>query len=289
MKKNRSFGFAIIALIYLFAILAGLFVFRTASEFFSFYLSIFIADVAATLFVYLTGLFVKNTSVYDPYWSVQPIVIVLFLLTRFKVFNLGIILMLIALLYWGIRLTANWAHTFDSLEEQDWRYDMLKAKTGRLYPFVSLIGINLFPTVIVFLAIYPAIVFFEAGGFNFGTLIGFLTCITAATLQLFADIQMQKFRKEPHDKDQIIDVGLWKYSRHPNYLGEIMMWWGIFIMMFSVDTTQWILSIGALLNTMMFFFISIPMAEKRLARYKTGFTDYKKHTRMLLPFKKTIQ
>ena len=289
MKKNRTFGFAIIALIYLFAILAGLFVFRTASEFFSFYLSIFIADVAATLFVYLTGLFVKNTSVYDPYWSVQPIVIVLFLLTRFKVFNLGIILMLIALLYWGIRLTANWAHTFDSLEEQDWRYDMLKAKTGRLYPFVSLIGINLFPTVIVFLAVLPAIVFFEAGGFNFGTLIGFLTCITAATLQLFADIQMQKFRKEPHEKDQIIDVGLWKYSRHPNYLGEIMMWWGIFIMMFSVDTSRWILLIGALLNTMMFFFISIPMAEKRLARYKSGFTDYKKHTRMLLPFKKTIQ
>jgi len=289
MKKNRTFGFAIIALIYLFAILAGLFVFRIASEFFSFYLSIFIADVAATLFVYLTGLLVKNTSVYDPYWSVQPIVIVLFLLTRFKVFNLGIILMLIALLYWGIRLTANWAHTFDSLEEQDWRYDMLKAKTGRMYPFVSLIGINLFPTAIVFLAVLPAIVFFEAGGFNFGTLIGFLTCIIAATLQLFADIQMQKFRRDPHDRDQIIDVGLWKYSRHPNYLGEIMMWWGIFIMMLSIDPSKWYLLMGALLNTMMFFFISIPMAEKRLARYKSGFTDYKKHTRMLLPFKKTTQ
>jgi len=289
MKKNRTFGFAIIALIYLFAILAGLFVFRIASEFFSFYLSIFIADVAATLFVYLTGLLVKNTSVYDPYWSVQPIVIVLFLLTRFKVFNLGIILMLIALLYWGIRLTANWAHTFDSLKEQDWRYDMLKAKTGRMYPFVSLIGINLFPTAIVFLAVLPAIVFFEAGGFNFGTLIGFLTCIIAATLQLFADIQMQKFRRDPHDRDQIIDVGLWKYSRHPNYLGEIMMWWGIFIMMLSIDPSKWYLLMGALLNTMMFFFISIPMAEKRLARYKSGFTDYKKHTRMLLPFKKTTQ
>jgi len=287
MKKSRIFGFAVIAIIYVLAVLLGLFIFRVAEQYFSFYMAIFIADVVATLFVYLTGVFVKNTSVYDPYWSVQPLVIVLLILTRFQVWNLGILLMLIALFYWGIRLTANWAYTFDSLETQDWRYDMLKEKSGKLYPIVSLLGINLFPTVIVFLAVLPAIVFFEKGGSNFFTFIGFALCLLAASLQLFADIQMQKYRKSPHAKTEIINRGLWKYSRHPNYLGEILMWWGVFIMMFSMNPNLWYFGIGALLNTGMFFFISIPMAEKRLASYKANFDEYKRNTRMLLPLKKT--
>ncbi len=287
MKKSRVFGFAIIGIIYVLSVLLGLFVFKVVEQYFSFYMSIFIADVAATFFVYLAGVFVKNTSVYDPYWSVQPLVIVLLILTRFQVWNLGILLMLIALFYWGIRLTANWAYTFDSLETQDWRYDMLKEKSGKLYPLVSLLGINLFPTIVVYLAVLPAIVFFEKGGSNFFTFIGFALCLLAASLQLFADIQMQKYRKSPHLKTEIINTGLWKYSRHPNYLGEILMWWGIFIMMFSVNPNLWYFGIGALLNTCMFFFISIPMAEKRLASYKANFDEYKRSTRMLLPLKKS--
>lgn len=286
MKNQRIFGFAVIAVIYVLAIFLGLFSFRIFEEVTSLYLAIFLADIVATLFVYLAGVFVKNTSVYDPYWSVQPLVIVIFLLTRFQVWNFGILLMLIALFYWGIRLTANWAYTFDSLETQDWRYDMLKEKSKKLYPIVSLIGINLFPTIIVYLALLPAMVFFETGGSNIFTILGFLICLIAASLQLFADIQMQKYRKSPHDKNQIIQEGLWKYSRHPNYLGEILMWWGIFMMMFSQNPTRWYLAIGALLNTLMFFFISIPMAEKRLAGYKTNFDEYKQRTRMLLPIKK---
>lgn len=286
MKQKRVFGFAVIAVIYVLAIFIALFSFQILEKYLSLYLAIFLADVIATLFVYFAGVFVKNTSVYDPYWSVQPLIIVSFLLTRFQVWNLGILLMLIALFYWGIRLTANWAYTFDSLNSQDWRYDMLKEKSKKWYPVVSLLGINLFPTVIVFLAVLPAIVFFEQGGVNIITIIGFVICLLAASLQLVADIQMQKYRNSPHDKSSIIRIGLWKYSRHPNYLGEILQWWGIYIMMVSVQPDKWYLAIGAILNTLMFFFISIPMAEKRLASYKLNFDIYKQETRMLLPFKK---
>lgn len=286
MKQKRAFGFAVIAVIYVLAVFIALFSFRLFENYFSLYLAIFLADVIGTLFVYFAGVLVNNTSVYDPYWSVQPLIIVTFLLTRFQIWNLGILLMLIALFYWGIRLTANWAYTFDSLKCQDWRYDMLKEKSKQWYPVVSLLGINLFPTVIVYLAVLPAIVFFEKGGTNVITLLGFFICLIAASLQLFADIQMQKYRNSPHDKSSIIRIGLWKYSRHPNYLGEILQWWGIYIMMVSVHPDKWYLSIGALLNTLMFFFISIPMAEKRLATYKLNFAEYKQETRMLLPFKK---
>jgi steroid 5-alpha reductase family enzyme len=82
--------------------------------------------------------------------------------------------------------------------------------------------------------------------------------------------------------------GLWKYCRHPNYFGEILMWWGIFIMMMSSVPYMFYLLAGPLANTLMFVFISIPMAEKRLAGYKTDFDEYVKQTRVLIPLPKPL-
>ncbi|MDD3866893.1 MAG: DUF1295 domain-containing protein [Eubacteriales bacterium] len=82
-------------------------------------------------------------------------------------------------------------------------------------------------------------------------------------------------------------AGVWKYARHPNYLAEIIFWWGIYLFLVSVRPRLWLLGFGALLNTLMFLFISIPMAEKRLAREKDGYEEYAARTRMLLPIKKS--
>ena len=102
-------------------------------------------------------------------------------------------------------------------------------------------------------------------------------------MQGVADMQMHKYRK--HRNGAFIRVGLWKYSRHPNYLGEILMWWGIGLSVVRAMLRVWYLLAGAVANTVLFFAVSIPMADKRQSR-KEGFEDYKKQTRMLLPIKK---
>ena len=105
----------------------------------------------------------------------------------------------------------------------------------------------------------------------------------AATMQGIADVQMHKFRK--HHTGTFICVGLWKYSRHPNYLGEILMWWGIGLSTaFACDFSVLYL-VGASLNTLLFLFVSIPLADGKLAK-KEGFIEYKKRTRALIPLKK---
>ncbi|KAL7718235.1 Steroid 5-alpha reductase C-terminal domain-containing protein [Entamoeba marina] len=68
---------------------------------------------------------------------------------------------------------------------------------------------------------------------------------------------MRHFRKEHRGK--VCNVGLWKYSRHPNYLGEICMWWGVYFMYLSVDQTYWYSFVGAVLNTL------LPRAEYQRA------------------------
>lgn len=76
--------------------------------------------------------------------------------------------------------------------------------------------------------------------------------------------------------------GLWKYSRHPNYLGEILMWWGVALAVLWAAPEQWYLCAGAAANTVLFLAVSIPMADKRQSA-KPGFAQYKKETRALLP------
>jgi steroid 5-alpha reductase family enzyme len=242
-------------------------------------------DAAATVFVYLTGLVFKNASVYDPYWSVAPIAIFTGLAIVSGKAGLGTFLLLTAVWYWGIRLTCNWAHTFKNLATQAWRYDGFKAKYPRMFQLISFFGINLFPTIVVYLCLLPGVVFIQESACNIATLCGFAICLFAATLQLIADMQMHRFRRRNAGSRLIIRDGLWKHSRHPNYLGEILMWWGVYVMMLSSAPHMWGLLIGPLVNTLMFLFISIPMADSRNRRERIDFDKYAKETNRLLPFR----
>jgi len=186
-------------------------------------------------------------------------------------------------------LTANWAHTFKNLNTQDWRYDGFKRRYPRAFQIISFFGINLFPTIVVYLCLLPGIAFIEKSSVNALTVIGFIVCVAAATLQLITDIQMHRFRRRHAGENRIIRTGLWKHARHPNYLGEILMWWGVYLIMLSAAPHLWALGIGPLVNTLMFLFISIPMADKHNRENRLGFAEYMKETNNLLPFPIKVQ
>ncbi len=284
MKSKRVLSFLIMALVYIIAIVSSVVIYSYLPVKLHFAVRLLIADVIATVIVFIFSLLFKNASVYDPYWSVQPIVITICFAINKKLSVAGI-LSLIIVLYWGIRLTLNWAYIFKDLNHQDWRYSMLKEKTKKLYFFVNLFGIHMFPTLVVYCCVLPIVyVLNYATKFNAFTVIGFVISLVFVTIQMIADIQMHKFRKQK--ANTFIRNGLWKYSRHPNYLGEIMMWIGVAIMCLGSLTNYWYLCVGAIINTLMFLFISIPMAEKHQASRKPNFDEYKKQTRMLLPIKK---
>ena len=279
-RKKRLFGILIIGLTYLLASAVGIGVFLLLP--FEIWLSVLVADVVATVVVFVVSVICSNASVYDPYWSVQPIIILLAAAFGFGV-NLTGSLLIAVICFWGIRLTANWAYTFHGLDCQDWRYTMLKEKSGGFYPIVNFFGIHLIPTLIVYLCTIPAVYVLKlAPDFNLLALPFAILSLLAVILQGVSDIQMHKFRRLK--TGGFIRVGLWKYSRHPNYLGEILMWWGVGVYSaISVGVNLFI--VGAVANTLLFLFVSIPMADKRQSR-KEGFEDYKNNTRSLLPIYK---
>ncbi|MBQ4423481.1 MAG: DUF1295 domain-containing protein [Clostridia bacterium] len=276
MRENRRIGFLLIALVYAAAIVLGVTLYRVLPG--AFWQRLLLADVAATAFVFVFSVLLKNASVYDPYWSVQPIVI----LSGFAIhcgLTLPGALLLAVVSIWGVRLTANWAYTFHGLDHQDWRYTMLHERTGALYPVVNFLGIHLFPTLVVYCVTLPAVLVVERGAaWNPLCLFGLLLSLSATVLQGVSDWQLHRFRKA--HKTGFIREGLWKRSRHPNYLGEILMWWGVALASIAALKGVWQLLFGAILNTLMFWFISIPMADRHQAR-KEGFDAYKAETHAL--------
>ncbi len=290
MIKNRYAALAVIIVIYVLAVFGGIAAYNFFSAAdglaFSFVPALFLADVAATIIVFIFSLIFGNASVYDPYWSVQPPVIIAVALAKVCAAGGGagavpVIgwLLFAAILFWALRLTANWAYNFESFEYQDWRYVMLKEKTGRAYVLVNFLGIHMFPTFVVYLCVLPAVTAIaEGAAFIPLCLIFILLCFTATVFQGIADVQMHIFRST--GTGGFIRTGLWKKSRHPNYACEILMWWGVGLASVIALGGKWWLLAGAAINTLLFLFISIPMADKRQSR-KPGFEEYKKATRIL--------
>ncbi len=280
-KKSKAASFITVALIYIIAAAFAILLCRPLR--FEFWLNLLIADIAATALVFLFSLLFSNASIYDPYWSVQPVVIVAAYAVVYGVNAYGILL-IAAISLWAVRLTANWAYNFGDLTHEDWRYVMLSEKTGAFYPMVNFIGIHLVPTLVVYAVTLPAVYAIISGtDLTVPAVLCLLLCVLAVMLQTVSDIQMQKYRRTKNTP--FIRTGLWKYSRHPNYLGEILMWWGIGLSVLCAVPNKWYFIFGAVANTLLFFLVSIPMADKRQSQ-KAGYAEYKKETRVLLPIKK---
>ena len=281
LKQSRQASFIAVLAVYAAAAATGIAVYNIIDL--PWWLSLLIADVAATLLTFAFGVILGNASVYDPYWSVQPPVILIAFAVKTGLTALGWMLLFV-ILFWAVRLTANWAYTFKGLLHQDWRYTMLEEKTGVFYPFINFVGIHMVPTLVVYGCTLPA-AFCVLNGLsaNIGSVIFLLVSLGAAVMQGIADVQMHRFRRAR--SGSFIRAGLWKYSRHPNYLGEILMWWGVALSALCASPSSWFLLSGAFANTVLFFAVSIPMADARQSK-KEGFMEYKAQTRMLLPIKK---
>ena len=188
---------------------------------------------------------------------------------------------------WGVRLTANWARGWTGLDHEDWRYVDFRAQFPRAYWLISFAGIHFFPTVIVFAglyAVYPALV---SGSAPIGFLDGlaFVVGLGGVAFEFFADNQLRAFVTGPKQPGETLRTGLWKYSRHPNYLGEIMFWWSLYLFGVAAAGDSWLRGlVGPLPMTLMFLVVSIPLLEKRSLERRANYQTVIDETSMLIPW-----
>lgn len=247
------------------------------------------ADIAATLVIYAFARVFRNASFYDAYWSVAPIAIALYYVLGASsgdaVFTRQVLVVTLVFI-WGIRLTLNWARQWRGLGHEDWRYANFRVKSKGRFWIVELIGIEMMPTTIVFLgclSLYPAL---STGTSTFGVLDWVASVVTAAAIiiETTADQQLRRFVRTKSKSRKIMSTGLWAYSRHPNYLGEIMFWWGLFIFALAADLSYWWVIVGPLAMTVLFVFVSIPIMDRRNLERKPGYEEHMKRVSALIPW-----
>ena len=252
------------------------------------WLKITIWHVNATIFIYLGSVLLKNSSLYDPFWSVAPVPIVIYLSIQSENSILLKMLVIFPILLWATRLTRNWVISWEGFHHEDFRYIDLKNTNKYKAEFNNFFGIHLFPTFIVNICLYPLLyIFINDVDVNIYLYISSIITFLAVILEAVADEQMRKFRSDPKNKGKTMKYKLWRYSRHPNYLGEIGFWFGIYFMGISSGFAPLWLIVCPLAMLLLFVFVSCPMMDERSLKNRPNYREYMDNTSqlMLLPTK----
>ncbi|MDE0856750.1 MAG: DUF1295 domain-containing protein [Nevskia sp.] len=248
---------------------------------------VFAADVVATLVIFGFSRAYRNSSFYDAYWSVIPPLLVLYWMWRHpgsegdpRVLLAGALVWL-----WAIRLTANWSLHWGGLGHEDWRYPLVRARAGKAALLADLFGIHLFPTLQVFLGCLPVYALIRHGGAPLGWLDALALAVTlgAIAIETVADLQLHAFiaRRQP---GAFMRSGLWAWSRHPNYFGELSFWWGLMLFGLAAAPAQWWWIVpGALAMTAMFVFASIPLMDQRSVERRPAYREHMRQVSALVP------
>ena len=252
-------------------------------------LMIFLADIAGTLVIYVFGRIFHNASFYDAYWSVAPLIIALFWILRTSsgsTVTARQVIVIVLVFFWGLRLTYNWARQWQGLKHEDWRYQDLRNISPRWFWLIDLVGIEIMPTVIVFLGCLSLYSALAVGKNSFGILDIIAIIITggAIVIETIADEQLRKFTRQNHESGAVLTRGLWAYSRHPNYFGEVTFWWGLVVFGLAADSGYWWTIIGPVSITILFTFISIPLMEKRSLARRPGYATLTRKIPVFLPW-----
>jgi len=273
MSKGRSL--ALVMLAYVIAVAVGIGWLCWGPRTGRLWLDTLIADLLATGVVFVFSRAYRNSSFYDAYWSVIPPLLAFYWWSQGPMGpgsgdssgtnSLRIWLLAAVMTFWAVRLTANWAHLFSGLNHEDWRYPILRDGAGRFEFLADLFGIHLFPTLQVFVGMLPVYVALTrpGDGLVWLTWVAFAVGIAAVSVELIADRQMQRFVASA-GPGSVMDRGLWAWSRHPNYVGEIGFWFSMALFGVAVSPRDaWWLFAGVALMIAMFLGASIPLMEKR--------------------------
>ncbi len=190
-------------------------------------------------------------------------------------------LVFILITFWAWRLAL---HIFfrNKGKKEDYRYAKWRKDWGAWFYFRSFWQVFILQGLLMLVILLPVVAIYEQTiSFNFFTILGIVMWLLGFIFETVSDYQLLKFIKNPNNRGQLLKSGLWQYSRHPNYFGEIIQWWGIWLL-----SLNFIAIIGPLLISFLIIKVSgIPMLEKKMEKHPE-WDNYKNKTSVLIPFLK---
>ncbi len=237
--------------------------------------------------IWLLSLALRDVSIIDIAWGLGFIVLA-------SIYALGLgaqtprqLVLLIMVTAWGLRLSLYLLHRKWGTPE-DHRYQAMRASHGQRFAWVSLVTVFWLQAVILWIVALPLFEVFRQPGPEHLTAPLDIAAILAFAIGLFfetvGDWQLSRFKADPANRGTILDRGLWRYTRHPNYFGDALVWWGFFLMA-AVNPGSWWTIVSPILMTILLLKISgVALLEKTLTETKPGYRDYLQATSAFIPW-----
>jgi len=236
--------------------------------------------------LWIVSLRLRDVSIVDIAWGADGALIAAlsFLLTDGPLARRALITGMT--LFWGLRLALHIGLRKRG-QGEDYRYAAMRDEHGDAFPLRSLFTVFLFQALLIWAITIPVQVAQAAagpGGLATLDLLGLGIWILGFGVEGVADRQLQAFRADPENAGRVMNRGLWRYSRHPNYFGESLVWWGIFLVAAS-SPGGWLTVFSPLLMTFFLLKVSgVPLLEESMAERKAGYREYMERTSIFIPW-----
>jgi steroid 5-alpha reductase family enzyme len=249
-----------------------------------------------TLLPWAISIALRNASIVDAFWGVTIVAIAWVHYVRGYLLQgpaclpeqceftwpppiAGLIVALVTI--WGLRfsLYVGW-RTVGSGESE--RQRALRARLGARFALNSLFTVFLVQTLLAWVVALPAQGAYGGGSVSEPLLVGGVVLWAFGfSFEALGDLQLAWFRRDPANRGRVMDRGLWRYSRHPNYFGDLCVWWGLYLI--AAANWQWWTVVGPIVLSVLLVGISGPALERSIARRRPGYPDYARVTSPFLP------
>ncbi len=240
------------------------------------------------LFLYMTSFFVvslikKRNDVADIAWGLGFVMLswISFFVSPEPAVRNIIVSVLVSI--WGFRLAGH-IYIRNRGKKEDYRYLEWREKWGSWFYLRSYFQVYILQGLLLYLIVLPVLFINKESGSGLGVLdfIGIFVWSIGFFFESVGDAQLASFLKNPKNRGKLMREGLWKYTRHPNYFGEALLWWGVWIIAFSATESFWLVISPMIITLLVLKVSGVTMLEKKMIEHP-DFADYKKKTSVFIP------
>lgn len=239
---------------------------------------------ACMLALWIVSLVIKNASIVDPFWGTGFVIISWVTFLRVGEASARTWLLLAMVSVWGLRLSLyllirNLPHG------EDFRYRAMRKSIGKNFWLVSLLTVFSLQGILMWLISSPLQLTIAYKNSRIGVfeILGALLWLIGFSFEAIGDSQLRAFKKDPHSEGQVMDRGLWRYTRHPNYFGESVLWWGYGIFAIGSPGGSYALLAPAAMTFLLLRVSGVSLLEKSIGDRRPGYREYVARTSAFVP------
>ncbi len=244
--------------------------------------------LGALLFLYMSSWFIysllrKRNDVADVAWGLGFVLLAWASFIISSRFDFLALVVNILVSIWGLRLAWH-IHSRNKGKAEDYRYLAWRKEWGKWFYLRSYFQVYILQGALLYVVVFPVLFINLNTGAELGILsaVGLAVWLLGFSFEVIGDAQLARFIKNPENKGKLMQSGLWAYTRHPNYFGEVTLWWGIWLLALPLPY-GWLTILGPLTITILILKVSgVPMLEKKMEE-NPEFKEYKRRVSMFFP------